>query len=73
VFRALSDNDYGQYDDLISVLTPALGPDGLRHLKSRMLALSGQPVSRASGQIGKSSATDQAAWCMRTRWPSARA
>jgi hypothetical protein len=49
VFRALSDNDYGQYDDLISVLTPALGPDGLRHLKSRMLALSGQPVSRPSG------------------------
>jgi hypothetical protein len=40
VFRALSDNAYGQYDDLISVLAPALGPEGLQHLKSRMLALS---------------------------------
>ena len=24
-FQALTENDYGQYDDLISILTPALG------------------------------------------------
>ena len=46
VFQALTDNGYGQYDDLIGVLAPALGPEGLEHLKSRMLALSGQPVGR---------------------------
>ena len=26
-FNALNENDYGQYDELISVLSPALGPD----------------------------------------------
>ncbi|TNC59123.1 DUF6880 family protein [Rubellimicrobium roseum] len=49
VFEALTDNGYGQYDDLIGVLAPALGPEGLEHLKSRMLALAGQPVGRYSG------------------------
>ncbi|TNC48713.1 hypothetical protein FHG66_12900 [Rubellimicrobium rubrum] len=49
VFQALTDNGYGQYDDLIGVLAPALGPEGLEHLKSRMLALTGQPVERPSG------------------------
>jgi hypothetical protein len=28
-FNALNENDYGQYDELISVLSPALGPTGL--------------------------------------------
>lgn len=49
VFQALTDNGYGQYDDLIGVLAPALGPEGLEHLKSRMLALAGQPAGRSSG------------------------
>ena len=49
VFQALTDNGYGQYDDLIGVLAPALGPEGLEHLKSRMLALVGQPAGRPSG------------------------
>lgn len=46
VFEALIGNDYGQYDDLISLLAPALGPDGLEHLKQRMISLSEQPVPK---------------------------
>ncbi len=40
VFQALIKNDYGQFDGLIEVLTPALGHEGLEHLKQRMMALS---------------------------------
>ena len=39
-FNALSENDYGQYDELIRVLSPALGPAGLEQLKERFLELS---------------------------------
>jgi hypothetical protein len=42
-FNALSDNDYGQYDEQITVLTPALGPTGLDQLKGRVLELSKVP------------------------------
>ncbi len=45
-FEVLTQNDYGQYDDLISVLTPALGREGLEHLKQRMVELSNTPVLR---------------------------
>ena len=45
-FQALIENDCGQYDDLISVLTPALGQNGLEHLKHRMIALSNEPVQK---------------------------
>jgi hypothetical protein len=45
-FQALNQNDYGQYDGLIAVLTPALGQEGLEHLKRRMIALSKKPVQR---------------------------
>ena len=45
-FDALVANDYGQFDDLISVLAPALGRKGLEHLKQRMLDLSNTPVGR---------------------------
>jgi hypothetical protein len=45
-FQALNQNDYGQYDGLIAVLTPALGQGGLEHLKQRMIALSNNPVQR---------------------------
>jgi hypothetical protein len=45
-FQALNQNDYGQYDGLIAVLTPALGQGGLEHLKQRMIALSNKPVQR---------------------------
>ena len=43
-FRALTDNGYGQYDTLIQGLTPTLGPEGLEHLKQRMLAWSNVPA-----------------------------
>jgi len=45
-FRALTENDYGQYDRLITVLAPALGRAGHDHLKGRMIALSHQPVRK---------------------------
>jgi hypothetical protein len=43
-FQALTENDYGQYDRLITVLVPALGREGLEHLKKRVIMLSTQPV-----------------------------
>ena len=46
-FQALTANDYGQYDDLITLLAPALGSEGLEHLKQRMIALSNEPVQEA--------------------------
>ncbi len=41
---ALRDNGYGQYDGLIAILTPALGVEGLAHLKQRVEALAPVPV-----------------------------
>lgn len=46
VYDALIVNDYGQYDGLIGIASPALGQSGLEHLKQRMIALSHQPVMR---------------------------
>jgi hypothetical protein len=45
-FEALIVNDYGQFDELIRVLTPALGQAGLEHLKQRMIDLSNRPVTK---------------------------
>jgi hypothetical protein len=45
-FDALIRNGYGQFDDLIQTLQPALGPVGLEHLKQRVIALSAQPVPK---------------------------
>jgi hypothetical protein len=45
-FDALCVNDYGQFDGLIPVLAPALGPSGMEHLKRRMIDLSNRPVRR---------------------------
>jgi hypothetical protein len=59
-FQALIENNYGQFDYLISALRPALGEDGLEHLKQRMIALSREPVKKLSEKerrkIGWSSA-----------------
>lgn len=44
VFAALNENGYGQYDDLIATLAPALGPPGLDHLKARVIELAKTPV-----------------------------
>jgi hypothetical protein len=41
---ALRDNGYGQYDGLIAILTPALGEEGLAHLKQRIEVLAATPV-----------------------------
>ncbi|MBL6600762.1 MAG: hypothetical protein ISP41_17885 [Alphaproteobacteria bacterium] len=73
-FEALIDNDYGQYDDLIGVLTPAMGQEGLEHLKQRMIALSKEPIQKPADtdrrQIGWSSSgpvyADQIAESART-------
>ena len=46
VFNALNENDYGQYDDLIGTLSPALGPTGLEQLKERFLELSKAPLEK---------------------------
>ena len=45
-YEALLANGYGQFDELIRVLAPALGQTGLEHLKQRMLDLSNRPVAR---------------------------
>jgi hypothetical protein len=59
-FEALITNDYGQFDELIAVLAPALGPTGLEHLKQRMVDLSNRPVKEPAKkdrvEIGWSSA-----------------
>ena len=53
VFGALRRNDYGQYDDLIQALQPALGPIGLEHLKQRMITLSAEPVQKPAANERK--------------------
>ena len=45
-FRALTENDYGQYDGLIQALTPALGAAGLNHLKQLCIDLSKEPLPK---------------------------
>jgi uncharacterized protein DUF6880 len=45
-FGALIDNDYGQYDELITILSPMLGPGGLDQLKQRFIGLSEEPLER---------------------------
>jgi hypothetical protein len=45
-FNALLDNEYGQYDDLISVLSPMLGSTGLDQLREQFVDLSKSPRER---------------------------
>ncbi|MFO1079327.1 MAG: hypothetical protein U1E23_01685 [Reyranellaceae bacterium] len=45
VWEALQDNDYGQYDRLLSALAPSLGADGLALLRQRAAELASPPVS----------------------------
>jgi len=49
-FRALTENEYGQYDDLIEALTPALGPTGLDHLKQLFIGLSKDSLPKPLGE-----------------------
>ncbi len=53
VFSALTRNDYGQFDQMIKALQPALGPTGLEHLKQRMIALSAEPVPKPAAKDRK--------------------
>ncbi|MGC2857426.1 DUF6880 family protein [Novispirillum sp. DQ9] len=50
-FEALLVNDYGQFDDIIPILAPALGAAGLEHLKRRMIELSNQPVKKPATKV----------------------
>lgn len=45
-YKALLDNDYGQYDELLRTLAPALGEAGLTRLEARMRALSEEAAPR---------------------------
>jgi hypothetical protein len=50
VFLALQDNGYGEYDGLIGELAPAMGAEGLDHLKSLFFDLSlEQPTTQSRG------------------------
>ena len=44
VLDALQDNGYGQYDGLIAIIAPALGPEGITHLKGLVEELRRTPV-----------------------------
>jgi hypothetical protein len=46
VFAALNENGYGQYDELIETLAPALAPKGLDHLKALLVESSKTPVEK---------------------------
>jgi hypothetical protein len=45
LFAALIENDYGQYDGLIDILSPTSGADGLDHLKMLVLELAATPIA----------------------------
>lgn len=49
-YQALTQNHYGQYDNLIGVLTPALGQKGLEHLKRQMIDLSNAPITKPAAR-----------------------
>jgi hypothetical protein len=44
VLEALQDNGFGQYDGLITIIAPALGSDGVAHLKGLVEKLRRTPV-----------------------------
>ena len=46
VLETITANDYGQYDSLIQLLAPAMGPVGLKRLRQGVIALSKEPVRK---------------------------
>ena len=51
VFQAVCANDYGQFDELISLTAQALGPDGLNRLKAQFEELAANaPMSAPGGE-----------------------
>jgi hypothetical protein len=69
--EALRDNGYGQYDGLIGILTPALGAEGLAHLKARIEALAATRFPCRRRGNGRRWAMAAAAPPMRIRWKNA--
>ena len=49
-FEAATGNRYGQYDDLIAVLAPALGREGLERLKGRTIEFGNEPKAPGDGR-----------------------
>ena len=49
-FEAATRNRYGQYNDLIAVLAPALGEEGLERLKWRTVEFGSEPMAQRSGR-----------------------
>ena len=49
-FEAATGNRYGQYDDLIAVLVPALGKEGLERLKGRTIEFGNEPKAQREGR-----------------------
>ncbi len=43
IVHGILNNGYGQYDDLIPTLRTALGPDGLRHLRTLLTQVAAEP------------------------------
>ena len=56
-FEAAIKNHYGQYNDLVGVLSPALGQEGLERLKQRTIEYSKAPLARPAD--GRRSTTEQ--------------
>jgi hypothetical protein len=48
VFLALRDNEYGQWNDIITLAAPALGPSGLADLRAKIEAYADAPNALAS-------------------------
>ena len=48
IFSVLQDNGYGQYDDLISAMAPALGEAGLRQLQKTVEAWAKEPKQKVA-------------------------
>ena len=48
--EAAAGNRYGQYDDLVAVLMPALGEKGLERLKRRTIEFANEPKSKRAGR-----------------------
>jgi len=53
VYDSVCENDYGQFDGLISLLAPALGKGGLATLKAKFEALGAKPPTAPTGDDRK--------------------
>ncbi|NKK70572.1 hypothetical protein G9X64_33350 [Rhizobium sophorae] len=53
VFKAVQDDSYGQYDNLIAAMVPALGKDGLDRLKTLVAQWSKEPKDKPAEEERK--------------------